>query len=283
MQTFAHMEPDDYPYPHLKEIYLDFTNWKNWDTVKPEGIITGCDWKMQTMIPWWWKHFSNYNSLPVTFIDMGLSDAMRRFCESKGTVVKLHIPKYLLKRRIPLSEKIHPKAEKRQKLERLSYFSKPFAMLKTPYQHTVWIDIDCQVQAPLSQLFDYCEGQIALTPMSPYKQKNPTQQEAMPSDKVLYNSGVICFKRGEPLMHDWAVASVCREKWYFGDQDILNALIYEQKTKVTSLPNTYNWIVKEWGSNPNAKVVHYAGLGRWYDHDSFSKFKIRLPKKPYHW
>lgn len=281
------MELSNYPHPYLKDIFQKFTRWKQWEKIEPEGFIIGCNWKMQAMIPWWWEHYSKYNALPVTFIDMGLSDTMRHYCERRGRVAPLLIPKYLLKKRIllpeQLKEKHSTKALRKKNLERFSYFFKPFALLQSPYQHSVWIDIDCRVQASLSPIFDYCKNGIALTPMSPYKQLNPAQQQKPSDDQVLFNSGVICFQRGDALINDWTVASVCRDQWYFGDQDILNALIYEQRIEVNRLPNTYNWIVKEWGQNPEAKVVHFAGLFKSFNHHRFSSFNIQMPKKPYHW
>lgn len=169
------------------------------------------------------------------------------------------------------------------KLVRATYFHKPFALLKTPFKKSVWIDIDCQINGSIAPLFDYCRQEISLTPMSPYKHQNPTQGKKNTENSVIYNSGVVCYQKGDPIISHWAVASICRSEWYYGDQDVLNELIWEQKVKVNFVPNRYNWIVKEWGQNPNAEVIHYAGLSKSYDHSSFSTFKIQLPKKPYQW
>lgn len=280
------MERSIYPHPIFKEEFEKLIQWSP-DLEASEGIIVGCDWKMQTMIPWWWKHYRKHNNLPVAFIDFGLSGTMHKYCKTKGRVINLWIPKYLLKNRYPipntLKKEISPKELRRLKLERATYFHKPFAMLKTPFKKTVWIDLDCQINGSIAPLFHFCGHEIALTPMSPYKHQNPTQSKKNTEKRVIYNSGVVCYQKGDPTISQWAAESVCRPEWYYGDQDVLNELIWDEKVKVKSVPNRYNWIVKEWGQNPNAEVIHYAGLGRQYDHSSFSSFKIQLSKKPYQW
>lgn len=271
----------------LNENFDYYSNWKEWEEIEQEGIIVGCDWRIQTMIPWWWEQYNRHNSLPVTFIDMGLSAEMLRFCKSKGKVVPLHVPKYLLKKRIPLpgefSQKLKKKGAEYKKLERLSFFLKPLALMQTPYEKTLWLDFDCHVRAPLSSVFSYCDEHIAMTPMSPHKQKHPVQKTENSKDKILYNCGVICYKRGDGLIRQWARETLFGDAYYYADQDILNELVYKKKIPVKRLPNTYNWIVKEWGLNPEAKVIHYAGLKKWFDHNSFSRFKIQLPESPFHW
>lgn len=92
------MERNAYPHPIFKEEFEKLIEWAP-NLEAPEGIIVGCDWKMQTMIPWWWKHYRKHNNHPVAFIDFGLSEAMHRFLKTKGRVIKLWIPKYLLKNR----------------------------------------------------------------------------------------------------------------------------------------------------------------------------------------
>lgn len=277
----------EYPFLHLKNEFDQFAQWKIFENLQPEGIITGCSYNMQTMIPWWWKNYRQFNARPVTFVDFGMDNRMRRYCASKGNVISLFLPKYLLKHRFThpktLIKKLNQKHFLRLKLERMYYFHKLFALLSTPYQYSAWIDIDCQIKSNINTLFDYAKKGVSLTPMSPFKHQHSTQGEVLPSNKILFNSGVICYVRGSRLFIDCAKAAVVRKKWYFGDQDILNEIIYESNTPINRLPNTYNWIVKEWGNNPHAKILHFAGLEKRYDQESFSTFKILPPQKPYHW
>lgn len=280
------MNTEKYPHPILKNEFEKLIQWgKNSD--HSEGVIVGCDWKFQTMIPWWWNHYQKRNNHPVAFIDLGFSDTMRRFCHTKGQVVSLWIPKYLFKNRYPIPRSIKKEIKQNEirqlLLQRTTYFHKPFAMLQSPFQKTIWIDIDCQVNGSIAPLFDLVDQDIALTPMSPYKHQHPTQTKDLSENRVLYNSGVVGYQKGSSLIKQWAASSVCRTQWYYGDQDILNDLINEQHAKVTPLPNRYNWIVKEWGLNPKAKIIHYAGLKKQFNQESFSSFKIHLPEKPYHW
>ena len=34
------------------------------------GVVVGCDRAQRWLFPWWWKHYSVYNSYPVKFVDL---------------------------------------------------------------------------------------------------------------------------------------------------------------------------------------------------------------------
>lgn len=272
----------NFPLPFFKKKFEELTSWRTSDLANNNGVITGCDWRMEKMLPWWWENYKAHNPYPVTFIDFGLSSNMRRWCRTLGGVINLEVPLYLLKKRIncPLKELegLKPKKILHKQLRRMCFFKKPFALLQSPYRRTVWIDVDCEIKDNLLDLFEYSKNPhgISLTPLSPHKHLYHLQRGWIKPNQKMFNCGVISYQRGARIIQQWAIAVVTREKFYYADQNILTDLIYEQKIDFPFFPATYNWVLKEWGMNPTAKVLHYAGIDVRFDPKSFSRFSFIL-------
>ena len=67
---------------------------------------------------------------------------------------------------------------------RNAWFKKPLACLQSPFEISLWIDLDCEVTGPLDVLYDVYGSSIA---MARYPQKYIPYP--------IYNSGVIVFRR----------------------------------------------------------------------------------------
>ncbi len=50
-------------------------------------IIVSCSKENEWMLPWWWMHYHYHNSLPVAFLDLGISLQAKRWCAKRGVVV----------------------------------------------------------------------------------------------------------------------------------------------------------------------------------------------------
>lgn len=53
-------------------------------------IVVVCSKDKEWMLPWWWMHYHYHNSLPVTFIDQGMSAAAKQWCAKRGVVLPPH-------------------------------------------------------------------------------------------------------------------------------------------------------------------------------------------------
>jgi hypothetical protein len=73
-----------------------------------------------------------------------------------------------------------------------------------------------------------------------------------------YNSGVIAFRQGSPLIEKWAQSVFRQNHQHRGDQDLLSWLIAHHPYPIDELPNIYNWLIGN-GDNPNAMITHWAG------------------------
>lgn len=155
--------------------------WRDWANARPSaerGVVVGLDSAQEWLLPWWWSNYAKYNDLPVHFADFGMSQEVRRWCESRGT----------------LSEPIA--------LDCYGYFKKPLALLQSPFRQGVWLDTDCEVRGALGPLFEFCaEGGIGMAPDRGTPQRC---REAMPRDAPIYNSGVLAFNHGDPAVPQWA-------------------------------------------------------------------------------
>ncbi len=58
-----------------------------------KGILIGCDQNQEWMLEWWWAHYSRHNCYPVAFVDFGMSQEAKKWCQSKGHWISLDAPK----------------------------------------------------------------------------------------------------------------------------------------------------------------------------------------------
>ena len=211
------------------------------------GIIVGCDQSQEWLLPWWWDHFSKQNRYPVTFIDFGMSAEKKRWCHKRGELISLNMSDVFVRDRdevaIALSEAWEQHYGKDFWGARKAWFRKPFACLHTPYERSIWLDLDCQVIGSLAKLFDACDHPSGL---------------ALCLDKNApgYNSGVIVFRKNAPMLQEWAKQSLEKNSLFRGDQDLLTDLI--GKRAIGELPITYNWPFN-YGANPDALIIHWIG------------------------
>ncbi len=101
-----------------------------------KGVVVIAHAKNEWLLPWWKLHFLIQNTLPVTFLDAGLSPKARKWCVQSEQV--LDIPEEL----------------KKKMFENLS-LSKTAALLFSPFEMTLVIEPFMQVCHDLRGIFDY--------------------------------------------------------------------------------------------------------------------------------
>lgn len=233
-----------------------FTQYRSWPqkiATVPEGVIVGVDINQEWLLPWWWDHYSKDNPYPVAFFDFGMSDGSKQWCKDRGRHIPLQMPDTFVAERGEMSlaqvQAMEAATGKDFWPSRPSWFKKPLACLQTPFDTSVWIDLDCQVQASLRELFALCGAALAIA------KENSTQLSDHP---LQYNSGVIGFRRGQRLIETWANACLDRNHEYRGDQDVLSALIRAENPTLHVLPPRFNWS-RTLEDNPEALILHWHG------------------------
>lgn len=231
-------------------LYSSFCKWGCSEFVTDEGVLVGCDLSQEWLLPWWWEQFQKTNHLPVAFVDFGLSEPMKKWCRERGIFIRLKVADIFVAEK----EAVDPgliceweEAYGKQFWEnRNGWFKKPMACLKTPFQKTIWLDLDCEVRSSLQEIFSFCEHSSGVA-IAQELNDPPHQRGGV-------NSGVIVFKHGVPLLEEWAREALECNHLYPGDQDILTVLIGD----FAPLPHIYNWS-RCYEENPQAVILHWHG------------------------
>ena len=182
---------------------------------KKDGVIVGCAQNHEWMLPWWWLNFRLHNEYPVTFFNFGdMSETAKEWCRKRGTLKKVRMP-----------HKIAPKEAVDENLRaiweplvsdldvweaRAHFFKKPFACLQSPYERTVWIDLDAQVRQPIDPLFDFCDSQTEFSVVEEPESVIEEHEKCgmLNKGEIEYNTGVIAFKKESPILKEWAEACI---------------------------------------------------------------------------
>lgn len=224
------------------------------------GIICGAERSQEWLLPWWWEGYRRHNALPVTFIDFGMTEKMRNWCREKGEVISLCSDWFEVASSFDIPQEVALKWEtlygKTVWSSRKVWFKKPFALLNSPYKLGIWIDLDCEILGSLEPLFCLKLDPSQLGMVRDYA----TDHLPRLDPEVRYNSGVILFHQGAPIIKEWAEKSVNCNHLFWGDDPLLSRLIYQHQLEVFELPERYNWRLVR-GVNFSAVVVHWVGSG----------------------
>lgn len=203
-----------------------------------EGILVGCDAAQDWLLPWFYRHLRKHCSLPITFANFGMRDGAIAWCKERGKI--LTVDQSLVQE--PSWEMLIDWHQiYNGELARHVWFKKPLAMAKSPYEKTLWLDLDCEVRDDLSPLFHY-DFAIGADP-------ERCQREGEP---WIYNSGVMVFSKNHPFIQSWVYSA--SERAYMGDQDALSAVL--EGKQFHELDPVWNWRPFD-GENERAKIVHY--------------------------
>ena len=220
-----------------------------------KGILIGSDSKTEWLLPWWWKYYSRYNNFPVAIADFGMTPKMRRWCEKKGQVFSLKCPKDFIQKKSGLSKDIAQKWQATYKGDvwqaRQAWFKKPLACLQSPFDLTVWMDIDCEVCGSLNPIFEVYDKGIELALV----------RDERTVEEHNYSSGVMLFPQNAPFLKKWAKLCIEGNDKYMGDQNALTDLILARKVRFKELSPIYNWIMFQ-GYNVSVVVAHWGAWGK---------------------
>lgn len=237
-----------------EKLYQIYRKWSKQEILAQQGVIVGADLSQEWLLPWWWDHYHTFNDFPVTFIDFGLSQEAKKWCVEKGTLLPLRVADIFVveKEQIPshFVQKWEDAYGREFWINRNGWFKKPLACLLSPYQQSVWIDLDCEVRGSIAALFTLCAHPSGIA---------MAQDLYDPlSEEIGFNSGVIVFKQGIQILEDWADQAFEKNHLYAGDQSILSWIIQEQKLSIAELPPIYNWSRRR-EENREAIIVHWHG------------------------
>lgn len=233
-----------------------------WRKITAErGVICGTDQRQEWLLPWWWSRLKAVNDLPVVFCDFGMSEEAIAWCRERGEVVSIAMHPGA----VASKEKVDPVLVAEWEGCHASYniwdfrevwFTKPLALLSTPFQKTLWLDLDCEVLQSLDPIFAFCDAESQLGIMREFHRTHWPRFHP----EAIYNSGVIVYEHGSSLIVQWVKAAMTQTDRFWGDEALLSHLINAEQILVQELPGVFNWRVSQ-GVNINAVICHWLGEG----------------------
>ncbi len=224
------------------------------------GILIAADAKQEWLLPWWWSNYAQENSLPVAVVDLGMSREARAWCSERCILISTDRNVRFIKHKEELEQSTIQKWEeiygKTVWQAREAWFQKPSACLCSPFELTLWLDLDCEILGPLDALFAMLpeQAELGLVREPLIRQGDP----ALMFGEVLYNSGVLLFRRNASFLQRWAEESRLKNGQFWGDQQILSRLIFSENIPVHELPEIYN-LQPSSGINLEARIIHWVG------------------------
>ena len=200
-------------------------------------FLTGADHNLQDLIPWWVECVRTHNpDIHITIADFGLTDSAKDW-------VKHNVNHVIVYER-------HPE---------LAWFYKPQSMIDCPYEYTCWLDLDCEMLAPVPEIFDFpTEDQMALT--QDVVRANPDHDKGV----FWWAVGVNVVKGKPQILKDWA-RNTTNNKDLRGDQEVLHKMIQvnpQLNDYIVKMPLEYQWLridLLNGRDSENKKIVHWTG------------------------
>lgn len=123
-------------------------------------------------------------------------------------------------------------------------------MKKTPFQETIFMDLDCHVKGKIDDIFYHAKNgfSVALDIINRFTKTD-----------VAYNTGVIVYHKKNKIVDLWCKGVADNHAFYRSDQDLLERMLdLNEKLKFDILPNHYHW-PRLMGKNDKAIILHYTG------------------------
>ncbi len=225
------------------------------DESMKRGVLVASDSHQEWLLPWWWQRYESCNQLPVVFVDLGMTSKARDWCQKRGqvlTVTKEFSSDVIRKEWKDKYGSSYGRA-------RAAWFKKPFACLLSPFEETVWIDLDCEVLSSIEPIFTYLEEKdVAVV-----RTDNDIPEGFAPKIEgierpLIFNGGVIAFRKESEIIQEWARITQEESYLYWGDDYILSIVIHQLQEKMQLLSPIYNWRLEE-GVPFYAKIIHWSG------------------------
>ena len=227
------------------------------------GVVIACDKSQEWILPFWKYHYGMHNNYPVFAVDFGMSEKGSAFCKKHFIYHKLEVSDYP---KVAKKEEVDPSIRKKwEKLhypncwnDRMQWFKKPSALAKSPFNKSIWVDLDTEVLGPLAPIFESCNSGLGLIQETDTILAFVKQNGLIPRNQSFFSSALIVFEKGNKVITKFLEQAPIRNHLFFGDQELLCDIIHQLKYEVTTLPNKYLKEIGESGED-TALIKHFAG------------------------
>lgn len=196
-------------------------------------FITGADSTHEIYLKWWLRNFREHNKdAHVTICDFGLTSKAHEWIKENADWVVRYEP--------------HSTS---------AWFYKTQVLIDSIYDYSCWIDVDCQVVAPIEDIFEYAkDDKIGLTIDKGRKSDH---------NQVWWATGVNVIKGKPQILYDWH-EQLKRTKRR-GDQEALHEIMLDNPSRnsdIVLMPAEYQWLrvqLLKGEDTPNKKIIHWTG------------------------
>jgi hypothetical protein len=209
------------------------------------GILVAADAALEWILPWWWERYSSYNKWPVAFVDYGMNGPMLNWCRQKGAVISFQERNFS---KLSLADEGIEKEWKA--LYGLSYSQ----VRQCWFKKTIWVDLDCEILAPLDDLFSYCQEPFFFA----IAKEHRCEGLDLTHPDMEFNSGVFVYEKDCEILSKWAELVFNHGHQYGSDDRALSSLIRSAQYSFSVLPSIYNWRMAQ-GVPLAAKIIHWCG------------------------
>lgn len=226
------------------------------------GILLAADRNQEWLLPWWWNHYIRHNSHPVAIVDLGMTPQARSWCDQR--MLSLSFPPL----KLPLFTKETIPLKRRNQWERLFgayiwgirpiWFQKPFILQLTPFDTTLWLDLDCMVRVSLETVFQVLQFgvQVALAREADSIQIRDGKEKLRIEGEISYNTGVIGYQKDGEFLPLAIERILEAQEQFVSDQNVISRVLFEHKIPCFELSRLYNWSLCT-GINEEAIIHHY--------------------------
>ena len=215
-----------------------------------DGVLVASDCTLEWAFPWWWARYRKHNTHPVAFVDLGMTAEKKEWCKRRGPLIPLRVGDFTEEVGREIALEWEGKTGTSFWESRGAWFKKPFACLQSPFDRTLWIDVDCEIRGSIAPLFDYVSLPMGLAMAK--------EQLDFSRSYQCYNSGVIAFRKNHPIIQGWADACLKLNGQFRADDDVFAYMLSQKGVEIDEIPPLYNWsrCLKE---NRNAIIQHWHG------------------------
>ena len=196
-------------------------------------LLTGCDKSLEDLLPWWISRIRKHMPLALIKVaDFGMSERAHAYLRDND-IELLVLDK--------------------QGFRKAGWHLKPLSIITCLEQpdadRVCWLDIDCEVQKPIEEIFDFAvDEKLGLT-------KDP-----FGGKRAFWATGVIVVKNNSTILKDWNTR--CQRATDRGDQEALFGMIRNSANLISEMPMEYQWLrlhIKRGIDNPDKKIMHWTG------------------------
>ena len=236
-----HDEPSDL----LKRLVDQFSGLQRKKNIQPESelilprpverksgscFLTGADCNLENLLPRWLENLRRHHpDEQVVFADFGMSETMKQWCSEHGEVLEIG------------------------GRQNCAWHKKPHAIWYCPFETRCWLDIDCEVLAPISEVFTFAKKGLAVTEDWIRGTNWQHAYETMP-----LATGVVAVHGDCPIVRRWT--SISDNPIHRGDQESLNAMLAGDRTGIQIMPREFQWLRLDPERPSNIRVMHWTGV-----------------------